>query len=106
MAGVQHVVLFRFPTALLADDEAAMFDQVAAWPAEIGDFDRLRFGKNTIADSAYQYVLVMEFPDADALARYRPHPVHQAFVDWLRARGCEVVAADCTLGSPTVIHGA
>ena len=86
---LQHIVLFSFPSALSADDEAQLRAMVASWPQEIGLMTKCRLGADITGarTRGYSYLLYTEFPDFDTMTAYRDHPVHQAFLAWLnRAR--------------------
>ncbi len=100
---LQHIVLFKFPTPLTAAQDAQMREMVAEWPTAIGTMTDLRFGGDlTEARSrGYQYLLLTVFPDADTLAAYTSHPVHQDFVRFLDDHGCERLAFDYYLDSST-----
>jgi hypothetical protein len=102
---LQHIVLFRFPRPLSAQDDAAMRAMVAAWPAEIGLMSKCRFGTDLTGarNRGFTHLLNTEFPDLDTLNRYRAHPAHAAFSDWIAARDYEVVAFDYYLDSGTVL---
>jgi Stress responsive A/B Barrel Domain len=96
---LQHLVLFRFPSDLSHDDEAAMLSQVRAWPTEIGLFRDLRLGRSLdpAQSKGFQYCLCMEVADEETLRRYREHPTHQLFVAWLDQHGAERIAFDYLL---------
>ena len=95
---VQHVVLFRFPGELPAEEEAEMFEQVRRWPETISGFTGLRLGRDVSGRSAgYQYLLLAEFESEDVHRAYYSQPAHQAFSDWVFSRGCEVIRMDYPL---------
>lgn len=100
---LQHVVLLKFSEPLTAAENAEMHAMVASWPDAIGSMDELRFGGDLTGARArgYQYMLVTVFADADTLASYVAHPVHQEFVAWLDARACERLAFDYYLDEST-----
>lgn len=94
----QHVVLFKFPRELSADEEKEMFDQVAAWPDTIEGFTGLRFGKDVSGRSGgFSYLLLTEFESEDVHQAYYSKPAHVAFSEWVFARGCEVIRVDYPL---------
>jgi hypothetical protein len=101
---LQHIVLFSFPQKLSVTDEVAMRAQVAAWPQEIGNILKLRFGCDLTGSrtNGYAYLLYMELADLDALHSYQSHPVHLRFRAWLDARGCTPLAFDYYLDAHTV----
>ncbi|HWD95337.1 MAG TPA: Dabb family protein [Acidimicrobiales bacterium] len=103
--GVQHVVLFNFPTDLGESDWAEMQRQVRAWPHEIGGMTVLRLGASINAERTrgYQYLLFMEFADEAALTAYQQHPVHLEFLRWILDRDCTPLAFDYYLDESTVV---
>jgi hypothetical protein len=60
----------------------------------------------------YTHLLYTEFEDVDTLNRYRAHPAHVRFSDWVVERDCAVLAFDYHLDQGTVLmpepegHGA
>ncbi len=106
MGFVQHVVLFRFPAPLGAEDAREMRGMVAAWPEQIGGFRRLRFGTDLNGGARsreYQFLLLTEHDDVPTLRAYQQHPVHLAFAEWVFSRGCEVIAFDYLLDEESVL---
>ena len=102
---VQHIVLFNFPRPLSAEDEAAMREMVASWPSEIGLMSKCRLGTDLTGarTRGYSHLLYTEFEDLDTLNRYRAHPAHVAFNDWVMERDCTVLAFDYHLDQGTVL---
>jgi hypothetical protein len=103
---LQHIVLFSFPRPLQAAEEGQMRAMIASWPREIGLMTKCRFGTDITGarTRGYCYLLYTEFPDTDTLARYRSHPVHQRFNDWIMARECTPLAFDYYLDERTVLQ--
>ena len=100
---IQHVVLLRFPHDLDEADDHAIRSAVSAWPGEIPVLTALRFGSDLTGarSQGYQYLLVTEFASAADLDTYQRHPVHQAFLGWIRARDVEALAFDYPLDDTT-----
>jgi Stress responsive A/B Barrel Domain len=102
---LQHVVLFNFPGGLGDADWADMRRQVSSWPEQIGGIDALRLGPPMYDERTrgHQYLLYLEVADEAALTTYQQHPVHQAFVRWLKERDCATLAFDYLLDDDTVV---
>ena len=101
---VQHVVLFKFPTELSAEEERTMFEQISAWPETIEGFTGLRFGKDiTGRNGGFAYLLLTEFANEDAHQAYYSQPAHVAFGEWVASKNCEVIRVDYPLTSETLI---
>ena len=101
---VQHVVLFKFPRELSADEEREMLAHVRAWPDEIPGFTGLRFGKDVSGRSGgFGYLLLTEFESEEAHRAYYTQPTHVAFSEWVHARDCELIRVDYPLTEETLL---
>lgn len=102
---LQHIVLFRFPQPLTAGEEEQMRAMVASWPKEIGLMTKCRFGTDITGarNRGYGYLLYTEFADMDTMTRYRDHPVHQRFFEWIMERDCAPLAFDYYLDERTIL---
>jgi hypothetical protein len=99
---VQHLVLFRLPTAPGPEVEAEMRRQIAAWAGVIPGLRRLRFGADTGGRAlGYQFALLTEFDDQAAMDAYVTHPLHAAFLQWVVDRHFEVLRFDYPLDEDT-----
>lgn len=102
MSRVQHVVLFKFPRELNADEERWMFEIVRSWLKEIPGFTRLRLGRDVGGRSGgYDHLLLTEFESDQAMQAYFPHPRHQEFARWVAEMQAEVLRNDYTLDDST-----
>ena len=100
---VQHVVLFKFPRELSAEEEDEMRRQVRAWPETIAGFTGLRFGRDVGGrTNGYDYLLLTEFESEEAHQAYYAQPAHAAFSEWVFARGCEAIRVDFPLTDETL----
>ena len=103
---VQHVVLFKFPRALSADEEREMLEQIRRWPGSIPGFTGLRFGRDVSGRSGgFDYLLLTEFESEEAHQAYYSQPTHVAFSEWVFSRDCEVIRVDYPLSEDTLLVG-
>jgi len=102
---LQHVVLFKFPRELTADEDARMRAMVASWPHKIGLMTRCRLGTDITGarNRGYSHLLFTEFPDFETMTAYRDHPVHVEFLAFCNELGCEPLAFDYELDADTVL---
>ncbi|MGD9904143.1 MAG: Dabb family protein [Vicinamibacterales bacterium] len=82
---IVHVVLFTPKASLTAAERRAFVEQLDMALAAIPDIARARIGQRLALDRAYErlgpiyeYVAILEFETAEALARYLEHPAHAA----------------------------
>jgi hypothetical protein len=102
---LQHIVLFSFPRPLSAAEAGQMRAMVASWPTEIGLMSKCRFGTDATGarTRGYDYLLFTEFADMETMERYRNHPVHLRFLDWITERECTPLTFDYYLDEGTVL---
>jgi hypothetical protein len=99
---VQHLVLFRLREEPGPTVEEEMRRQISAWAGVIPGLRRLRFGADVGGRAdGYQFCLLTEFDDAEALAAYITHPLHQAFLKWVLERPFDVLRFDHPLTPKT-----
>lgn len=100
---LQHIVLFSFPDELSPAEDAELRAMVRSWPREIATMSEARIGTDLTGarTRGYQYLLYTVFPDADTLADYVAHPVHQQLVRFLDDRQCQRLAFDYYLDEKT-----
>jgi len=99
----QHVVLFKFPAELSADEEKEMFERVRAWPDTIPGFTGLRLGRDVSGRSGgFDYLLLTEFESEEAHQAYYSQPAHVEFSEWVFARNPEVIRIDYPLTADSV----
>lgn len=92
---VQHVVLLSFPGGISDIQRDRVQELLAPFSQGIPGLARFHWGWDQSGRSReYQLALVMTFTDADSLAAYHPHPVHQIFAQWVAAEGAQVLAFD------------
>ena len=100
----QHVVLFKFPQPLTPEEEQEMLRRIKAWPDAIPGFTGLRFGKDVGGRSGgFDYLLLTEFESEEAHQAYYLQPAHQAFAEWVKEHGAEVIRVDYPLGPDSLI---
>jgi stress responsive alpha/beta barrel protein len=100
---LQHIVLMKYPTELTPAEDAELRGIVLSLPGDIDELLACRFGSamDLSRTQGYQYLLLTEFRDTDALAAYVAHPAHQVLVRWLDARACQRLAFDYHLDEST-----
>ncbi len=100
---LQHIVLFKFPEPVVDDTFVAMTEFISTWSEEIPDLRAIRFGKSRLPDLAdgYQYLLYLEFDDADAVTRYMSDPTHLAMGRWAAGQGCKFLVFNYAVDATT-----
>lgn len=77
----RHVVMFRFRDDASPAARAAVFDGLAALPAQIDEIRSYVFGTDAgLRPDNFDAALVADFASPESFATYVAHPAHQAFV--------------------------
>ncbi len=100
---LQHVVLISFPDDVTEEQDNELRTMLFACGREIRPMHECRIGADLTGERTrgYDFLLYTVFPDADALAAYVAHPVHQVLVRWLDAHGCQRLAFDYHIDATT-----
>lgn len=81
---VRHIVLISFTDR---DDAPEAKHRLEALPAEVPEIASLEVVLDALrAPGAYDLALTTTHTSPQTLAAYQDHPVHQAFLQWLRPR--------------------
>lgn len=79
-----HIVLFTLSDQTDADEVLARLRDL---PPQIPSLINLRCGRRSIdKPNAWDIALVTEHTDAAGLTEYVDHPIHVAFLEWLKPR--------------------
>ena len=74
---LKHVVLFKFKPGLSESDLENLEKSLAALPSTIPDILGYEFGRNVVrSERSYDFALVSNFADLEAMQRYQKHPDH------------------------------
>ncbi|GIT81522.1 hypothetical protein LLS1_31910 [Leifsonia sp. LS1] len=84
---IRHVVTWK----LASSDEAERAEHAAAVKAKleslvgvVPEIERLEVGVNVLPGN-FDLVLISDFADLDAVARYQVHPAHEAVASYIRS---------------------
>ena len=85
----------KFNEGTAEDAIADIEKSLGALPGRIPEIRGYEFGRDVVrSDRSYDFALVSEFTDLEALDRYRVHPDHQAVVQKLAAACSSILAVD------------
>jgi len=92
---LKHVVLFKFKTDTSDAQIDQLIDGLAALPDQIAEITEFVFGRDIIgSERSYDFALVSQFDDLEAMQRYQVHPGHQKVIAHVKTICSSVVAAD------------
>jgi quinol monooxygenase YgiN len=92
---LKHVVVMKFKPGTSEDDIEDIEKGLASLPARIPEIKRYEFGKDILhTERSYDFVLISEFEDQEAMGRYQTHPYHFAVLNKIRAICENIIAVD------------
>ena len=92
---LKHVVFLKFKPGTTDADIAEIEKGLASLPARISEIKRYEFGRDILrSDRSYDFALISEFEDQDAMNRYQKHPYHFAVLNKIRAVCEDIIAVD------------
>lgn len=89
---LKHLVLLKFKPGVKDSDIAELEKGLAGLPPVIPEIKGYLFGRDLRPEKTFDFALVSDFADMDALARYRVHPSHVVVLQKVREL-CEAVQA-------------
>jgi hypothetical protein len=82
MAGIRHVVVFRWHPDATEEQKRTLKDRLTELPGRIPEIDAYAVGGDAgINPGNFDFAVVADFADREAYAVYRDHPVHRAVID-------------------------
>jgi hypothetical protein len=92
---IKHVVFLKFKPDITESDIADIEKGLASLPARIPEIKRYEFGRDILrSDRSYDFALISEFEDQDAIDRYQKHPYHFAVLNKIRTVCESIIAVD------------
>ena len=92
---LKHLVFLKFKPGTAEDDIADIEKGLAGLPARIPEIKHYEFGRDIFhTDRSYDFALVSEFENQDAMKRYQVHPYHFAVLNKINAICEKILAVD------------
>lgn len=94
---LKHIVVMKFKSDTSEEDIEDIEKGLASLPARIPEIKRYDFGRDILhTERSYDFALVSEFEDQDAMNRYQTHPYHFAVLNKIRTICESIIAVDFT----------
>jgi len=92
---LKHVVFMKFKDDVTDAKIAALEQGLAGLPGKIAEIRGFQFGRDVIhSERSYDFALVGDFDDLEAMQRYQVNPAHVAVVALVRSLSSSVLAVD------------
>jgi len=94
---IRHVVSWRLAAAepaARAADAAAIVERLESLVGVVPEIRTLQVGTDVVGNPNWDVVLIADYEDLDALARYQVHPAHEAVGAFIRSVVAEKSTVD------------
>lgn len=92
---LKHVVFLKFKPGTSETDIDDIEKGLASLPARIPEIKRYEFGRDILrTERSYDFALISEFEDQDAMNRYQTHPYHFAVLNKIKMLCENIIAVD------------
>ncbi len=92
---LKHIVFMKFNPGTSEDDIKDIEKGLAGLPDRIPGIKRYEFGRDILrSDRSYDFALISEFEDQEAMKQYQVHPYHFAVLNKINAICEDIVAVD------------
>jgi hypothetical protein len=92
---LKHVVFMKFKEGVTDAEIAALENALRALPAKIPEIRGFQFGRDIVhSERSYDFSLVSDFDDLEAMKRYQVHPDHVPVIAMVRGISAGILAVD------------
>jgi hypothetical protein len=92
---LKHVVLMKFKEGITDAEISALEQGLGALPAKIPEIKGFQFGRDVVhSERSYDFALVSDFENLEAMQRYQVNPEHVPVVGLVRSLSASILAVD------------
>ncbi|MEJ5299550.1 MAG: Dabb family protein [Thermodesulforhabdaceae bacterium] len=92
---IKHVIVIKFKSDVSEDEKRRFEEMLGKLPSIIPEIKGFLFGRDVVrSERSYDFALVSDFQDLEALERYRVHPDHIKVLQQVRAIAEQIIAVD------------
>jgi hypothetical protein len=92
---LKHVVFLKFNEGVTDVEIIALQNALGGLPALIPEIKGFQFGRDIVhSKRSYDFALVADFENLDAMKRYQVHPTHVPVVGQVRSLSASILAVD------------
>ena len=91
---IKHLVLAKFKQNVTKEQIAELLKSTAALPSTIPEIKRYDFGRDMRPERSFDFALVSEFSDVEALERYKIQKDHAEVARYIRSLSEDIRIVD------------
>jgi hypothetical protein len=92
---LKHVVFIKFKEGITEAEIASLEKAISSLPTKIPEIKGFEFGRDVVrSERSYDFALVSDFDNMEAMKRYQVHPDHVPVVGMVRSISASILAVD------------
>jgi hypothetical protein len=92
---LKHVVFIKFKEGITDTEIATLEKALGGLPAKIPEIKGFQFGRDIVrSERSYDFSLVSDFDNLEAMKRYQLHPDHVPVIAMVRSVSANILAVD------------
>ena len=92
---LKHVVFMKFNEGVTDAQISSLENALTGLPAKISEIKGLQFGRDVVhSERSYDFSLVSDFDNLEAMKRYQVHPHHLPVIALVRTLSASILAVD------------
>ena len=92
---LKHVVFLKFKEGVTDSEIASLEKSLRELPAKIPEIKGFQFGRDIVrSERSYDFSLVSDFDDLEAMKRYQVHADHLPVIAMVRSVSAGILAVD------------
>lgn len=92
---IKHVIVIKFKAGTTYEEKKVFEEELSKLPSAIPEIKGFLFGQDVVkSERSYDFALVSDFDDLEALNRYKIHPEHVKVLQRVKAIADQIIAVD------------
>ncbi len=92
---IKHVVFMKFKEGVTDAEIAGLEKALSGLPGKILEIKASQFGRDIVrSERSYDFALVSDFDNLEAMKRYQGHPDHLPVIATVRSLSTSILAVD------------
>ena len=92
---LKHIVFMKFKEGITDVEISALEQGLGGLPAKISEIKGFQFGRDVVhSERSYDFALVSDFENMEAMQRYQVNPEHVPVVGLVRSLSASILAVD------------
>ncbi|MCX7822747.1 MAG: Dabb family protein [Syntrophobacterales bacterium] len=92
---IKHVIVIKFKEGVTDEEKSRLEEMLGRLPSLIKEIKGFLFGRDVLRyERSYDFALVSDFDDLEALKKYKIHPEHVKVLQYVQTIAEQIIAVD------------